>query len=81
MFNESNQNNCKIPYDEYYTKRRIIADTNVQIDIGSAQKVSSSKYLICAHQSQDRINVPNKNNNKAIFDHLDLRKYHIDVDS
>ena len=45
MFNESTQNNCKIPYDEYYTERRLITDMNVQVDIGSAQQVSSSEKV------------------------------------
>ena len=32
----------------------------VQVDLRSAQQVSSHKYLICAHQTRDRINTPNK---------------------
>ena len=52
----------------------------VQVNIGSSQQVNSPKYLICAHQTQNRINVPNKNNNIAIFDNLDLRKYYVEID-
>ena len=37
---------------------------------GSAQQVSSPKYLIGAHQTLDRIDAPNKNKNNAVFDHL-----------
>ena len=46
----------------------------VQVDIGSAQQGSSPKYLICAHQTQNRIATRNKNNKIAIFDNLDLQK-------
>ena len=44
MFNEATQNNYKIFFDEYYTERRVISDTIVQHDIGSAQQVNSAKY-------------------------------------
>ena len=80
MFNEATQNNHKISYDEYYTERPLISDMIIQVDIGSAQHVNSPKYLICAHQTKNRINVPNKNNNSAIFDNLDLRKHYVDID-
>ena len=53
----------------------------VQLDIGSAQQVNAPKLLICAHQTKDRINTANKNKNNAIFDHLNLRKYHFELDS
>ena len=53
----------------------------VQHDIGSAQQVNSPKYLICAHQTKDRTNAPDKKINIAIFDNLDLRKYHVEIDS
>ena len=52
----------------------------VQHDIGSAQQVNSPKYLICAHRTQNRIIVPNKINNIAIFDNFDLRKYYVGID-
>ena len=44
------------------------------LDIGSAQQVNSPKYLICARQTEDRTNAPNKKNSIAIFDNLDLQK-------
>ena len=46
----------------------------VQADIGSTQLVSSPMYSVCVHQTQDRINVPNKNINIAIFVKVDIRK-------
>ena len=80
MFNEATQNKYKISYDEYFTERRVISNSLVQHDIGSSQKVNSPKYLINAHQMGDRILTPNKNNNKAIFDDLDLREYQVEID-
>ena len=80
MFNEATQNNYKIFYDEYYTERRLISDLIVQVDIGSAQQVNSPKYLIFAHQTQNKIGGHDKNNVIAIFDNLDLRKYYVEID-
>ena len=50
------------------------------VDIGSAQKFNSPKYQIAVHQTAARIGVPNKANNVAIFDHLGVRKYRLDID-
>ena len=81
MFNEATQNNYKISSDEYYTERRVIKDMIVQHDIGSAQQVNAPKYLICAHQTKERNSGANKNKINAIFDHLNLRKYYVEIDS
>ena len=74
MFNEATQNNYKISYDEYFTERRVISDMITQVDIGSSQNVQSPKYLIGAHQTRARADTANKNNNFAIFDHINLKK-------
>ena len=81
VFNEATQNNYKISFDEWFTEKRIISDLLVQHDIGSAQNVSSPKYMICAHQTSLRTTTPDKKNNIAIFDNLDLRKYYVGIDS
>ena len=60
IFNEANQNNYKIFFDERYSERRVISDMNFQLDIGSTQQVICPKYLICSHQTKDRTNAPNK---------------------
>ena len=52
----------------------------VQVDIGSSQKVNSPKYLICAHQLKDRIDTPISTKNVVIFDHLNLKKYYVEID-
>ena len=80
MFNEAIQNNYKIFYDEWFTERRIISDTITQLDIGSSQNVQSPKYLIGSHQTRARADTVNKNNNIAIFDHINLRKYYVEID-
>ena len=81
MFNEAAQNNYKICFDEWYTKRRVISDTITQLDIGTSQHVSSPKYLIGAHQTRTRADTANKNSNFAIIDNLNLRKYYVKIDS
>ena len=75
MFNESIQSNCRIFLDEWYTERRIVTDQIYQVDIGSAQSVSSPKYLFCAHQTEARSGLPNKRNNFSRFDNINVRKY------
>ena len=80
LFNEATQRKYKISYDEYYTERRVITDLLVQHAIGSAQQVNSPDYLIRAHQTKDRFDSPNKNQNIAIFYNLDLRKFYVEKD-
>ena len=81
MFNEATEKNYKISFDEHYTERRLIKDMIVQHDIGSAQHVNAPKYLICAHQPKESIDTANKNKNNAIFDHPNVRKYYVELDS
>ena len=81
IFNEATQNNYEMSFDEWYIERRVISDMIFQLDIGSAQQVNTPKYLICAHRTKDRTDAPNKEINTAIFDNLDLRKYHVEIDS
>ena len=58
MFNEATQNIYKISFDEKYTEKRVISVFIVQADIGSTKQVSSPKFLICAHQTQNSLYVP-----------------------
>ena len=81
MFNEATQNNYRISFDEWYTERRIIWDTILQLDIGTSQHVSSPKYLIGAHQTRTRADTADKNNNIAMFDNLNLQKSYVEIDS
>ena len=46
----------------------------LQVDIASAQNTNSPKYLEAARQTGVRIGTPNKANNIATFDHVDVKK-------
>ena len=74
------QNICKLSYDDWYTEKRIITDSEYQVDIGSAQSVNSTKCLICAHQTDTRSNIPYKLEITAIFDQLDAGKNFVEID-
>ena len=80
LFNESIQNNNRIVFDEWHTERRIVTDQTYQADIGSGQSVNSPKLLICAHQTHNRSNLPNKRKIISIFDNLNVRKYFVEID-
>ena len=80
MFNEATQNNYKISFDKWYTERRLISDLLVQHDIRSAQQLGSPKYLNSARRTCLRKTTPDKKNNIAILDNLDLRKNFVEID-
>ena len=80
MFNEAIMNNYTITFDSWYTERQISNDrTELQVDIGSARKINSPKYLISAFQTNART-TPNKNANPAIFDSNHVTKYFVEID-
>ena len=81
MFNEATQKSYKISFDEWYTERQVMSDTNTQLDIGTSQHVNSPKFLIGAHQTLTRADTANKNNNIAIHGNLNLQKYYVEIDS
>ena len=81
MSNEATQNNYKISFDDYYTERQVVSDMFVQHDIGSAKQVNKPKYLTCSHQTKHRTSSSDKKIKIAIFDNLDLRKHHVEIDS
>ena len=80
MFNEATQNNYKISFDKWYTERRLISDLLVQHDIGSAQQLSSPKYLNSARRTSLRKTTPDEKINIAILDNLDPRKNYVEID-
>ena len=76
MFNESIKNFYRISYDFRTSERKVVDDgLELQVDLRSAQNINSSKYLIEAHQTTKKMRGPDKANNIAIFDNLDVRKY------
>ena len=81
MFNDSFKNSFTLSFDTWCNDRKT-ADTQLedQVDIGSAQNISSPKNLIVAHQTAVRIGNPIKENDIIVFDKLNVRKYHVDID-
>ena len=81
LFNESIKNNYTITFDSWYTERKIVTDGGeFQVDIASSQSTNSPKYLIAAHQTEARVGTANKANNVSIFDHVDVKKYFVEID-
>ena len=81
LFNECIKNNYTITFDSWYTERGIVTDGGeFQVDIASSQSTNSPKYLIAAHQTEDRVGTANKANNISIFDHVDVKKYFVEID-
>ena len=80
MFNDSIQKSFILSFDSCTSGRKTI-DTQLanKNDISSAQNFNSPKHLIVAHQSAARIGVPNKANNMAIFDKLNVRKNSVET--
>ena len=80
MFKEAIMNNYTITFDSWYTERKISNDgRELQVAIGSAQKIKSPKYLISAFQTLART-TPNKASIPAIFDSNHVTKYFVEID-
>ena len=82
MFNDSNKKSFTLSFSSWSTARKTV-DTHLdyQVDIGSAQKTNSPKYLVVAHQTGDRIQAPNKSRKTAVFHSLNVRNFHVDIDA
>ena len=81
MFNESIKNNFTLTFDSCFTERKIVTDGGeYQVNIASSHSTNSPKYLKAAHQTEARIGTANKQNNVAIFDHVDVTKYFAEID-
>ena len=80
MFFESIMNNYTITFDSWYTERKTSNDgRELQVDIGSAQKINSPKCLIGASQTNART-TQNKANNPAAFDTNHVTKHFVEID-
>ena len=81
MSNDFIKNCFTLSFDSWSTDSKTV-DTQLeyQNDIGSAQNINGPKYLIAVHQTAARIGVPDKTINVAIFDYINVRKYHVDID-
>ena len=81
MFDDSIIINSTLSFDSWSNDRKIVyTQLKYQVVIGSAQNINGPKYLSVTHQTAARIRVPNKANDVAVFDILDVAIYHIDND-
>ena len=71
MFIEFIQKNYTISLDFWYTERKCANDgKEFEIDTGSAQHVNSLRYLLAAHRTHNRKEVPNIIEKIAFFDNV-----------
>ena len=70
-----------LSFNSWSTDRKSV-DTQLdyEVDIGSAQNIISPKYIIVAQQTAATIQSINKAYNAAVFDNLNVRKHHFDID-
>ena len=75
------ENSYPLSFDSWSTDRKTVeTQLESQFEIGSTQNFKNPKYLIVALQIAARIVVPNKANNIAFFDNLNVRRYHVNID-
>ena len=80
MFDDSIKNSFTLSFDSWSTDRKTVnTQLEYQVDIGTAQNINSSKYLIVFRQTAARVGVPNEKFIFAIFDNLNVRHYPIDI--
>ena len=81
MFKESNKNIYTITFDSWYTERKIVTDGGeFQVDIASSQSTHSPNFLLATHQTEAGVGTVNRANNISIFDHVDVKKYFVEID-
>ena len=81
LFKDSIENSFTLSFDSWSFDRKIVdIHLEYQADIGNAQNFNSPKYLLVSHQIAVTIVTPNKAINVAVFDNLNARKYHADID-
>ena len=79
MFEDYFKNSFTLSFDSRSTNGKTL-DTlsESKVEIGSAQNINNPKYLTVTHQAV-RIGTPDKANKVAVFDNLDVRKHHFDI--
>ena len=80
IFNDSIKNSFTLSFDSWTNYRMVARTSEYQLDTGSAVKVDSPNYLKAEHQTAARFGVTNKANIVSVFDHVDVRKYHVNID-
>ena len=88
IFNEAISKTFTLSYESWTTDRKLVnAAKEFQVDISSASNINSPLYFLAAHQLTQRVDPDDdalfltKNRFKnAIFDHVDVRKYYVEID-
>ena len=81
LFNEPIKNNYTITFNSWYTERKIVTDGGeYQVDRASVQNINSPKCLIAGHRTQERVATASNDRIIAIFDHVDVTKYFVEID-
>ena len=81
QFKESIENSFTLSIDTWsFGRKTVNTQLEHQVDIGGAQNVNSPKYQTIAHQTAVRVGTREKANNVAVFENLNVRKYHVDND-
>ena len=81
MFNDCIENRLTLSFDSWTTDRKVVYNgLDFHVDIGSAHKINSPKYLIAVRQSPARIGTSNEGKIRAVFNNLDVCKYFCDID-
>ena len=83
MFNEAVRQNFTLSFDAWVTDRKPVKTGNeYQLGRGSASNINIPLYLIVADQKTQRDNPARPSNqfNNAIFDHVDVKRYFVEID-
>ena len=83
IFNDAIRENITLSFDAWVTDRKPVKTGNkYQLDIGSASDINITLYLIVSHQKTQRDNPARPANqfNNAIFDHVDVKRYFVEID-
>ena len=81
-FDQSMKNIFTLSFDSGTTDREVVnTGTDNQLHMGSSVRVNSPKFSIAAHQAAARAGFANKSNNASLIDRLDVRKYHVEIDT
>ena len=80
MFKEPIKNSFTPTFDSWTTNRRTVnTGLDYELKIGSSSVFNKLKGLIAAPRSEARAILPNTADNKAIFDHLYVGNYFVEI--
>ena len=81
IFIVSIRNSFTISFDSWTADKKFVnKGLEFLVDIGSAHKTNSPKFLIAAHQTLARIGTSKKGNSLAVFDNSIVQKHSRNID-